>query len=394
MLYRRFGKTGLQLSVLSAGCMRSMQSWQDVHASGSAISAASQQNLADIVQEALRLRINHFETARGYGSSEQQLGAILPKLERDSFYLQTKVAPEDDPAVFTANVLDSLDRLGVDSIDLLALHGINSYRELWQSCRPNGCLAAARRLQEQGKAKWIGLSGHADADILLAAVQHQRDGGFDYINLHWYTIFQRNTPVLEAARKCDLGVFIISPTDKGGMLYQPPTLLQRLSRPLSPMQFNDLFCLLRPEIHTISVGAARPEDFHAHVAALDSLDQPDLVQEISQRWQERMRAATGWPLPDAHWQQYPAYTETPGYINLPFIFWLYHLAIGWDMLTFARSRYARLGQDIRWVAGNSAAHASELNWTDFAHKDGLNEEELCQQLRQVHALLGTAPDEE
>lgn len=385
MLYRSFGKTGLPISVLSAGCMRSMQSWQDMPLHG--IIGASQNQLEAIVREALSLGINHIETARGYGSSERQLGAILPKLDRDSFYLQTKVAPEDDPSVFTANVLDSLDRLGVEYVDLLACHGINSYRELWQCCRPNGCLAAARHLQEQGKARWIGVSGHASPDILLAAVQHQEDGGFDYINLHWYAILQVNTPVLAAARQRDMGVFIISPSDKGGMLYEPPELLRHLSQPLSPMQFNDLFCLLRPEIHTISVGAARPEDFHAHVEALSFLDQPALVQNIYNRWQERMLHATGLHNPDAHWHNYPAYTETPGYINLSYIFWLYNLAMGWDMRHYARSRYARLGQDIRWVPGNSAAHAQELDWTDFAQKHGLNQEQLRQQLQEAHTLL-------
>ncbi|NLZ17691.1 MAG: aldo/keto reductase [Desulfobulbaceae bacterium] len=385
MLYRKFGKTGLSLSVLSAGCMRSMQSWQDAPAHN--FIAAEQNKLQAIVQEALRLGINHIETARGYGSSERQLGAILPQLDRNSFYLQTKVAPEDDPALFTVNVLDSLNRMGVDYVDLLACHGINTYHELWQCCRPGGCLAAARELQQQGKVRWIGLSGHASADILLAAVRHEGDGGFDYINLHWYAIFQVNTPVFAAARQRDMGVFIISPSDKGGMLYEPPKLLRNLSQPLAPMQFNDLFCLLRPEVHTISVGAARPEDFLAHVKALSCIDQPELVQNIYERWQEMMLNATGWQTPDTHWHTYPAYTETPGYINLPYIFWLYHLAVGWDMRTYARSRYARLGQDIHWVQGNSAAHALELDWTNFTHKHGFNQEQLCSQLQQAHALL-------
>ncbi|MDO5675644.1 MAG: aldo/keto reductase [bacterium] len=392
MIYRSFGKTGLPLSVLSAGCMRSMQSWQDMP--DDSISAAGQVLLEAILREAFCLGINHVETARGYGSSERQLGKILPLFARNSFYLQTKVAPEDDPALFSANVLDSLNRLGVDYVDLLACHGINSHRELWQCCRPNGCLAAARRLQLEGKARWIGFSGHADTDVLLAAVRHQGDGGFDYVNLHWYAIFQRHTPVLEAAQARNLGVFIISPSDKGGKLYKPPALLRELSSPLSPMQFNDLFCLLQPEIHTISVGAARPEDFHDHVEALSYLEKPQLVTGIFKRWQERMLVATGQRLPDAHWQQYPTYIDTPGYINLPYIFWLAHLARGWDLLHYAQSRYASLGNDTRWVPGNNAAHAFELNWTVFAHKHGLDAGQLREQLQQTHTLLHKSATED
>ena len=70
-----------------------------------------------------------------------------------------------------------------------------------------------------------------------------------------------------------MGVFIISPNDKGGKLYAPPPKLVNLCRPLSPMQFNALYCLARPEVHTLSCGAARPSDFDEHVNALACYDQ-------------------------------------------------------------------------------------------------------------------------
>ena len=70
MLYRRFGKTGLMLPIISFGAMRSMHSWVDCNIS--AIPHASQQNLVELLQTALQNGIYHFETARGYGSSEKQ----------------------------------------------------------------------------------------------------------------------------------------------------------------------------------------------------------------------------------------------------------------------------------------------------------------------------------
>lgn len=392
MLYRRFGRTELPLSALSLGCMRSMQSWQDLPVD--AFAAEEQRRLETIVTEALRLGINHIETARAYGSSERQLGAILPKLDRGSFFLQTKVAPEDDPELFTAQVCSSIERLGLGHVDLLTCHGLNTHRQLWQLCRPGGCLTAARRLQRQGKLGWIGVSGHGSADILMAAVRHGADDGFDYINLHWYTIFQRNTPVLEAALERDMGVFIISPTDKGGMLHRPPALLRALSAPYTPMQFNDLFCLMRPEIHTISIGAARPDDFHAHVASLAHIGQEEEVTAIYQRWQQAMAAATGQHLPDAHWPRYPAYDETPGYINLPYILWLQHLVEGWDLRHYAAGRYARLGQDIRWVPGNNAARMAVFDWSAICERHGLDRHELCERLQQAHTLLSQPVSQE
>lgn len=385
MQYTRFGRTGVRMPVFSAGFMRAMQSWQDVDAA--AIERQSQHNLEAVVREALRLGINHFETARGYGSSERQLGRILPGLARDSFILQTKVAPQHDPEAFVASVLDSLQRLQVDRVDFLAIHGINSYRDLWHACRPGGCLAAARRLQQQGRVGWVGFSGHGPTEVIVEAIRHEQEGGFDYVNLHWYAIFQQHTPALLAARARDMGVFIISPSDKGGRLYQPPVQLCGLSAPLAPMQFNDLFCLARPEIHTISIGAARPSDFAEHIEALAHLGDHDLVNAVAGRWQAVMRLATGQERPDAHWSRYPPWEEVPGYINIRFILWLHHLVEGWGLLEYARERYALLGRETGWVPGNNAAGVDRCDLSEIARAAGVAPEDLVRQLRLAHKRL-------
>jgi hypothetical protein len=390
VIYRRFGKTGLQVPAVSAGFMRAMHSWSRV--AGEEIPAASQANLEDIVSRALELGINHFETARGYGTSEEQLGRALKRIaRRDSYLLQTKIQPTDDPAVFRADFLDSLQRLGVGRVDLLALHGINDYRGLWQSCRSGGCLAAARDLQRQGLAGCVGFSGHGPLPVLMAALRHEEDGGFDYLNLHWYYIFQVNTPALTEAAARDLGVFIISPTDKGGMLQVPPERLLELCRPLAPMAFNDLSCLARPEIGTISVGAARPTDFDAHVAAAGRLDRDsDLLREIDRRCRQAMQAATGDARPEGLWDLLPPWDLTPGLINIPFILWLHNLAQGWGLAAFARKRYAHLGRDVKWVPGNNAAGVRQHDLGRIAEKAGLGEGQLVALLADAHRHLGSS----
>ncbi len=385
MIHRRFGRTGLRMPVLSAGFMRSMQSWQDM--AESRIESRSQENLAAVVRRALELGITHLETARGYGTSERQLGRVLAGLAREDLIVQTKVRPEDDPDRFLGNVLDSLVRLRLDRIDLLAIHGINDFRSLWQVCRAGGCLAAARRLQDQGRVGWVGFSGHGSTDVILAALDHRQDGGFDYVNLHWYTIFQCHTVVLERARSLDMGVFVISPTDKGGMLQRPPDRLRRLSSPLSPMQFNDLFCLLREEIHTISIGASTPADFDEHVAALAYLDRPETVLGIYDRWQKAMADATGRRRPDTPWFLFPSWEETPGHINIPMILWLDNLARGWDLVDYARQRYAKLGRDMPWVPGNDAREADRYDFTAIAAAADMTAGELVARLRSAHRLL-------
>ena len=140
--------------------------------------------------------------------------------------------------------------LQLDHVDLFSLHGINNRELLDWSLKKNGCLAAARQLQKEGRVRFIGFSTHATTDVILEAVN---SGEFDYCNVHWYFVNDLNWAAIEAAHRLDMGVFIISPNDKGGKLYEPPPKMVELCAPLSPMEFNDLYCLARPEVHTLEL---------------------------------------------------------------------------------------------------------------------------------------------
>ncbi len=125
-----------------------MQSWQDMDEAQ--IDPASQETMLAVANEALRLGADHFETARGYGSSSASSAEVLEQVGRDQVILQTKVQPCADPEQFSAEVRDSLARLRVARVDLLAL----------RCQRPPGAVArlparglpgrGARRLQARG----------------------------------------------------------------------------------------------------------------------------------------------------------------------------------------------------------------------------------------------------
>jgi len=179
MRYRRFGRTELAMPVFSCGGMRYQHKWQDVDPND--IPRANQENLEATIHRALDLGVNHIETARGYGTSEMQLGRILPKLPRDKIIVQTKVSPKRTAREFLDTFDTSMKYLGLDYVDLLALHGINNRELLRYSLAPGGCLAAARKLQQQGRARFIGFSTHATTDLILEAINAAE---FDYVNLH------------------------------------------------------------------------------------------------------------------------------------------------------------------------------------------------------------------
>lgn len=377
---RRFGRTELAMPVLSLGGMRFQQSWSDLPAEQ--ITAESQANLRATLEAAVAAGLHHIETARHYGSSERQLGWLLGEVPDPARILQTKVPPQADADAFEAELATSFARLAVERVDLLAIHGLNLPEHLEHTLRPGGCLEVARRWQAEGRIGSIGFSTHAPLPLIRAAIASD---AFDYVNLHWYFIRQDTWPAIELAAEHDMGVFVISPTDKGGHLHTPSQRLSELCAPLHPIVFNDLFCLSAtcggaPAVHTLSLGAARPDDLALHLEAVALLERaPELLPPIL----ERLEAARGAALGErwlASWSEgLPDWQDTPGQINLPVLLWLHNLLAAWDLESFAKARYGLLGNGGHWFPGANA---------DGFEADGL---EGAVSEAQLRAVLGESP---
>ncbi|MBV6624547.1 MAG: aldo/keto reductase [Rivularia sp. (in: Bacteria)] len=383
MLYRRFGRTGLQMPVFSCGGMRYQYKWQDVPQEE--IPIKNQENLEATIRKSIEIGINHIETARGYGTSEVQLGKILPKFPRDKLIVQTKVGPKADAKEFEKTLEQSLKNLRLDYIDLLGIHGINNSETLENTIRSGGCLDIVRKFQDQGKIKFVGFSTHGPTDILVEAINTDQ---FDYINLHWYYINQSNWAAIEAATNRDMGVFIISPSDKGGRLYEPPAKLVELCAPLSPMVFNDLFCLSHPQVHTLSLGASKPADFDEHLKTLDLLDKAsDILPPILHKLEQQAIASLGEDWAKTWHVGLPKHEETPGNVNIPMALWLWNLATAYDMKEYAKIRYNLLGNGGHWFPGNKAVEVEKLDFTSCL-RNSPHADKIPQILVEVDKMLG------
>ncbi len=382
MLYRRFGRTELQMPVFSCGGMRYQFKWQDVPLEE--IPKDNQENLAATIRRSVEVGINHIETARAYGTSEMQLGRVLPQFPREQLIVQTKVLPMADAEEFRQTFAKSLAYLQLDYVDLLSLHGINHAESLNHSIRPGGCLEVAQQLQAEGKVRFIGFSTHGATDLIVQAINTNR---FDYVNLHWYYINQWNWPAIVAATNLDMGVFIISPSNKGGLLYQPPQKLVELCAPLSPMVFNDLFCLSHSQVHTLSLGAEKPQDFDEHLKALELLDQAtEILPPILERLESEAIATLGKDWVKTWQTNLPTWEETPGQVNIKVILWLLNLAITYNMVEFGKMRYNLLGKGDHWFPGNKADKLDELNLQQCLARSP-QAEKIPKMLAKAHQML-------
>jgi uncharacterized protein len=341
MQYRRFGKTNLSLSVFTLGTMRYL---------------ASAANAQATLARAIALGINHIETAQGYGQSEVYLGNALQQgigVAREDLIITTKLSPKPDALSMAEAIERSLSRLQLDHIDCLAIHGINTAEHLEWVLNPTGCMMAVSAAIAAGKIKHVGFSTHAPLEIILATIESNL---FEFINLHYNYFFQRNAPAVALAQQKDMGVFIISPADKGGMLYTPPQTLKDLCAPLDPLHFNARFLLSQPAVTTLSVGAATPEELDWPLAIAD---QTNPLTSTEQEILERLKTHATQTLQADQCQQCNACLPCPESINIPEVLRLRNLAVAYDMTDFGQYRYRMFENAGHWFPGRKADKCTE-----------------------------------
>lgn len=339
MHYRRFGRTNLQLSLFSLGTMRCLDSWESFQAT---------------LNRGLDLGINHIETARGYGSSERWLGRWLQEKGRpQGLVLTTKIPPLPDLTTMAAYLQDCHARLAGEPIDCLALHGLNTWEHLAWVQQPEGCMAAVRQAQAEGWIGHVGFSSHGSRQLIEAAIS---TGLFDFLNLHYYFFFQRHGPLIDLALQQDMGIFIISPADKGGLLYTPSQTLADLCQPFTPLALTYRWLLSQPGITTLSTGPAHPEE-------LDFLpplvDQSQPLSELEAATLDRLSQHQTLVLGTDQCSQCYACLPCPEAIHIPEVLRLRNLAVAFDMENFGRYRYAMFEQAGHWFPGRRANRCTD-----------------------------------
>ena len=206
-IYRKFGKTGLTLPIVSMGVMN-----------------ADNPNL---VAGALDAGIVHLDTAHGYqkGRNEEMIGEVIKNRKRDSFVLSTKVAynkdrrtglyPEGTTIDTFQNEFDiSLKRLGVDYVDIIYIHSF------WvrDVVLFEPALKFLERAKKQGKARFIGFTTHRNEHEMLDAAVESK---FYEVVLTGYNFRQKNHKEIAAAmaRASQAGIGIVAMKTQAGVFW-------------------------------------------------------------------------------------------------------------------------------------------------------------------------------
>jgi aryl-alcohol dehydrogenase-like predicted oxidoreductase len=125
---------------------------------GASLSKVTQDEADETLEVLLRYGVNHLDVAAGYGDAELRIAPWLRKYP-GRFFIATKTHLRSyDEA--KRQIHSSLERIGVERIDLIQLHSLADPIEWDTALSPNGALDACIEAREQGLVRFIGITGH------------------------------------------------------------------------------------------------------------------------------------------------------------------------------------------------------------------------------------------
>ncbi len=181
---RPFGRTGHMSTVTLFGA--------------AALGRVTQADADRTLDVLLEYGVNHIDTAASYGDAEERIGPWMAKHRKD-FYLATKTG-ERTYEKAKAEIHRSLERMRVDSVDLLQLHNLGHPDEWDTAMGPGGALEAAVEARDQGLVKDIGVTGHG---LYIAAMHLRSLKAFDFASvlLPYNYVMQRESKYMNDFEK-------------------------------------------------------------------------------------------------------------------------------------------------------------------------------------------------
>jgi L-galactose dehydrogenase len=289
MEYRPLGKTGLRVSALGYGASPLGSVFREIDEAAG----------VRAVHTAIDLGINFIDVSPYYGATraESVLGKALREIPRDRYLLATKVGRYgQDEFDFSSgrvarSVEESLQRLGVETIDLIQCHDIE-FGSLDQVVEET--IPALRRLRGEGKVRFIGITGLPLGIFPAVLDRTPVDTVLSYCH---YTLNDTSLEDLfPYLREKEIGVINASPlamgllTERGAPAWHPAapeiqaacarTAAHCRSRGVDLAQLALQFAVGAPEVATTLVGTASPQNLRKNAAWIEQPIDRDLLAEV------------------------------------------------------------------------------------------------------------------
>lgn len=205
MLRRTIGRLGYEGSVVMFGA--------------ASLGNVTQAEADQSISYALEHGVNHYDTAASYGDAELRMAPIISKVRKDIF-LATKTGQRSKKEA-KEEIYRSMERMQVDSVDLLQLHAVGTMEELDLCTGQGGALEAAIEAKEEGIVKAIGITGHghqAPAVHLEALHRYPFETVLVPLNYYMYSLPEYREAIdalMEEAHRQMVSVRVIKAIAKG-----------------------------------------------------------------------------------------------------------------------------------------------------------------------------------
>ena len=282
MQYRKLGRTGLDVSAIGLGTEYLLNQPREA--------------VVAVIHEAVAQGINYFDMFWAQPEFRDNMGAAF-KGHREKVIITAHLGAimrngqhdrSRDPQVSEKYFLDFLQRLGTDTIDVLVLHNCDFQADYDTVMRAGGLLDLARRFQREGKARFIGFSGHNAATSLQAVESQNIDMLMFPVNLASHAL-PGKVDLLRACADHNVGLVAMKPFAGGSLLRDKRTIyvedfqIGRTQMPGAPTRFEKpmtitpvqclSFVLTQPGVSTTVPGCKNPDELAAALAYWEATEE-------------------------------------------------------------------------------------------------------------------------
>ena len=315
MIYREFGKTGIQVSALGFGCMR-------FPVSGKQNTLIDEEHATKMVHHAIESGVNYFDTAYPYhaenfskaGESEPFLGKALKNGYREKVYLATKMpcwlieTREDMDRILD----EQLMRLDTAYIDFYLLHSLN--QSTWSKMVRLGVLEFLNSALRVGKIRYAGFSFHDSLDLFKEIVDAY-DWSFCQIMYNYFDEhFQAGSEGLKYAAGKGLAILAMEPLRGGTLVNGLPAEARKVLQEAVPgrteVDWAFRWLWKQPGISVVLSGMSHMDQLKENLCLVNgaadstwSLQEEEVIRRVNQVIREKQRVnctACGYCLPCPH----------------------------------------------------------------------------------------------